>query len=103
MHSHNTLQHSVCVPTTTAQTGCCSGISLIGLQAGRGLCEEKIIEGWFRYHQVMLGCGLHSQIWTNTCGDCDISAGLTGAVLMAGCDKNCISLLAEELGQGAVS
>lgn len=54
----------------------------------------------------MLGYGLLSQMCafrrTNTCGDCDISAGLTGAVLMAGCDRNCISLLTEELGQGAV-
>lgn len=91
---------------TTAQTGCCSGISLIDHQAGRGLCVEKIIKGSIGYHAVKLGYGLSSQMCalhrTNTCVDCDISAGLTGAVLMAGCDKNCISLLTEELGQGAV-
>lgn len=44
-----------------------------------------------------------ANMWTNTCSDCQIIAGLTGAVLMAGCDKNSVPLLTEELRQGAVS
>lgn len=65
VHSHNILQHFPCVPMTTGQTGCGSGIQQIGHLAGRGLCRDKIRISCIRYHAVMPGYWLHSQI----CGE----------------------------------
>lgn len=104
VHSHNILQHFPYVSMTTGQTGCGSGNQQIGRLAGKGLRRDKITK---QLNQVSCShAGLLvtlANMWTNTCSDCKIIAGLAGAVLMAGCDKNSVLLLAEELRQGAVS